>query len=128
MVAGPAGDGAAASGPPARPRRVVRHRPLHLHALLGASGFGVGQERLGPHVKSQYAQQVAELFGPDHHVHTVTPEAIPILENLWREHQGGLRNWAAALSVVMMFKFCDNRFVCTALSETRPASDSSSHG
>jgi asparagine synthase (glutamine-hydrolysing) len=52
----------------------------------------------------------------------------PYLEKLWREHQGGLRNWATELWVVMMFNLWHRRFVETGLDETRPASDSSSRG
>ncbi|MHC4549808.1 MAG: asparagine synthase (glutamine-hydrolyzing) [Planctomycetota bacterium] len=45
--------------------------------LTSSIGFSVAA-----YDETRYAQQVAELYGTDHHVHTVTPEAIPIIEKL----------------------------------------------
>jgi len=45
--------------------------------LTSSIGFSVAA-----YDETRYARQVAELFGTDHHVRTVTPEAIPIIEKL----------------------------------------------
>jgi len=45
--------------------------------LTSSIGFSVAA-----YDETRYAQRVADMFRTDHHVHTVTPEAIPIIEKL----------------------------------------------